>query len=208
VNRNLRDAYSGADRLSVNGLEFPYLDAARSGVGGRESAYGPVPVPNVLATRKVFVPASGGFARYLETLTNPTAVPQTVTVSITGYTGNGDPRIRVAPSTTGNTFTVTDFPDCDCNTPTLARVFQGSGTPALPVSGLTMRDEYFSFSYRLTLAPGATISVMHFEVQRGSSDTAGAEAQAQALVDLTDPNVLAGVSDVERAQIVNFVIPR
>jgi hypothetical protein len=165
-------------------------------------------MPDVLTTRKVFVPEGGGFARYLETLTNPTAVPQTITVSITGYTGNGNPRIQVAPSTTGNTFTVTDFPDCDCSTPTLARVFQGAGTPALSVSGLSTRDDYFSFTYRLTLTPGATVSVMHFEVQRGASDTAGAEAQARALVDLTDPNVLAGLSDVERAQIVNFVIPR
>lgn len=209
VNGSLRRAYSGADMLQVNGLQFPFLDAARpDDASDRELMFGPVPLPNVVATRKVFVPESGGFVRYLETLTNPTAAPQTITVSVTGYTGNGNPRIQVAPSTTGNTFIVTDFPDCDCSTPTLARVFQGSGTPALPVSGLTTRDDYFSFTYRLTLAPGATVSVMHFEVQRGATDAAGAEAQAQALVDLTDPNVLAGLSDVERAQIVNFVIPR
>jgi hypothetical protein len=58
------------------------------------------------------------------------------------------------------------------------------------------------------LAPGATVTLMHFEVQRGATDAAGAEAQAQALVDLTDPQALDGMSDIERAQVVNFVIPR
>jgi hypothetical protein len=50
--------------------------------------------------------------------------------------------------------------------------------------------------------------VMHFEVQRGTNDAAGAEAQARALVDLTDPHALDGMSDIDRARVVNFVIPR
>jgi hypothetical protein len=165
-------------------------------------------MPDVVATRAVYVPQSGGFARYLETLTNPTAVAQTVTVGVTGYSGNRDPRILVAPSTTGNTFTVMDFPNCDCSTSTLGRVFQGSGAPALSVSTTTMRDYHFASTYQLTLAPGAAVTIMHFEVQRGGADAAGAEAQAQALVNLTDPHALDGMSDAERAQVVNFVIPR
>jgi hypothetical protein len=164
-------------------------------------------MPDVLATRTVYVPQTGGFARYLETLTNPTAVPQTITVGITGDTGS-DPRILVPPSTTGNTFTVTDFPNCDCSTSTLGRVFQGAGAPPLPLSTTTMTRSHFAFTYQLTLAPGAAVTLMHFEVQRDTNDATGAEAQARALVDLTDPHALDGMSDAERAQVVNFVIPR
>jgi hypothetical protein len=207
VDRRLRRAYSEADILQVNGLDFPALDAARPDATGRDLTLGPVPMPDVLATRKVFVPAAGGFARYLETLTNPTAVPRTVSVVISGYTGNSDPSIVVAPSATGNTFTVTEFLSCDCDTPALARVFQGSGTPPALVSRVTMGgDGDFSFTYDVTLMPGAAVTFMHFEVQR--ADTGGAQMQAQALVDLTDPNVLTGMSDIERMQVVNFVIPR
>jgi hypothetical protein len=207
VDQRLRNAYSGADVLQVNGLDFPTVDGARPAASGRQLTYGPVPMPDVLATRTVYVPQTGGFARYLETLTNPTAVPQTITVGITGDTGS-DPRILVPPSTTGNTFTVTDFPNCDCSTSTLGRVFQGAGAPPLPLSTTTMTRSHFAFTYQLTLAPGAAVTLMHFEVQRDTNDATGAEAQARALVDLTDPHALDGMSDAERAQVVNFVIPR
>jgi hypothetical protein len=208
VDGRLRESYSGADILQINGLDFPTVDAARPTASGRELTYGPVPMPDVVATRAVYVPQSGGFARYLETLTNPTAVAQTVTVGLTGYTANRDPRMLVAPASTGNTFTVMDFPNCDCSTSTLGRIFQGSGTPALSVSTTTMRDYYFASTYQLTLAPGAAVTIMHFEVQRDANDAAGAETQARALVNLTDPHALDGMSDMQRAQVVNFVIPR
>ncbi|MCU1382351.1 MAG: LamG domain protein jellyroll fold domain protein [Acidobacteria bacterium] len=203
----LRDAFSGADYLQVNGLDFPTVDAARPSGSGRALTYGPVPMPTVLATRSVYVPQTGGFARYLETLTNPTTAPQTITVGITGDTG-GLPRVLVAASTTGNTFTVTDFPDCDCTTSTLGRVFQGAGTPPLPVATSKMTGSHFVYTYQLTLAPGAAATIMHFEVQRDTSGAAAAEAQARALVDLSDPHALDGMTDAERAQVVNFVIPR
>jgi hypothetical protein len=50
------------------------------------------------------------------------------------------------------------------------------------------------------------MTLMHFAVQRESTDAAGAAAQAQALVNLTDPNALAGMTPVEKAQVVNFRI--
>ena len=45
---------------------------------------------------------------------------------------------------------------------------------------------------------------MHFVLQRNPTDTAGAAAQAQALVDLTDPNALAGMTAEEKLRVVNF----
>ena len=209
VDRQLRYAYSGADSMQVNGLEFPNLDAARPDAARRELTFGPVPMPDVVATRRVFVPQAGGFVRYLETLTNPTAVPQTidhVDYQLHRQRGPqssgraGDDRKYVHRDRLPESATATRQRSLACS--------RGRATPALSVSTITTRDDYFSFTYRVTLLPGATVTFMHFEVQRGGSDAAGAEAQARALVDLTDPNVLTGMSDAERAQVVNFVIPR
>ena len=47
---------------------------------------------------------------------------------------------------------------------------------------------------------------MHFAVQRDPSDAAGAQTQAQALVNLADPNALAGMTPAEKLQVVNFQI--
>jgi hypothetical protein len=58
----------------------------------------------------------------------------------------------------------------------------------------------------MTSAPGESKTFMHFAVQRAPTDTAAAETQAQALVNLTDPNVLAGMTAEEKARVVNFKI--
>ncbi len=59
----------------------------------------------------------------------------------------------------------------------------------------------------VTVAPGQSVSLMHFAVQREPSDAAGAEAQARALSELTDPDALTGMSAAETARVVNFRIP-
>jgi hypothetical protein len=48
---------------------------------------------------------------------------------------------------------------------------------------------------------------MHFAMQHDASDTTGAQSQAQALVNLTDPNALAGMTDTEKSEVVNFIVP-
>jgi len=45
---------------------------------------------------------------------------------------------------------------------------------------------------------------MHFEIQRDPEDLSGIQAQAQALVNLTDPDEFTGMTDAEKAQVVNF----
>jgi hypothetical protein len=48
---------------------------------------------------------------------------------------------------------------------------------------------------------------MHFGVQRPPSDLAGTKSQAAALVNLTDPNAVSGMSAAQKAAVANFVIP-
>jgi len=51
------------------------------------------------------------------------------------------------------------------------------------------------------------MSFMHFVIQWNNQDPAGAIARAQALVNLTDPNELVGLSAQEKSQVVNFNVP-
>ena len=59
----------------------------------------------------------------------------------------------------------------------------------------------------MVIQPHQTVTFMHFVIQWNSQDVAGAIAQAQALVNLTDPNALAGMSAQEKSQVVNFNVP-
>ena len=175
---------------------------------GREVAIGPVARSGLRATRKVFVPPSGGFARYLEILTNPTTQAITVPVEMEGYLGSDDrTRVVVAPSETNNTFAVTDQQG-ECCDPALAHVFGGpNAAVALTSSQFVNGNSVIRYRWQVTVPPGATVILMHFAVQREVLDTAGAQAQAQALVSLTDPNALVGMSADEKAAVVNFVVP-
>jgi len=58
----------------------------------------------------------------------------------------------------------------------------------------------------VTIQPKQRLAFMHFELQRNPDDSAGAQAAAQALSTLSDPNALTGLSAAEKTMIVNFVI--
>jgi hypothetical protein len=54
--------------------------------------------------------------------------------------------------------------------------------------------------------PGQTVELMHFAVQRDPDDIGAAQSQAAALVNLSDPRALSGMTAAERARVVNFFI--
>jgi hypothetical protein len=204
-------SYSYANALEMNGLDFPYLDGARVEMQGRQQVFGPVAMGDLIVSRKVFVPAAGGFARYLEIITNPTAAPIAAHLKVLTSLRGGS-QVVVPPTATGSTYAVHAYNEsvCDCLRPSIAQVFQGSGSPAAGVSSIALElpsNWSLSFTYDPVVPPGATIVVMHFELQRNQDDAAGAGAASQALVALTDANALSGMSAAERAAVVNFVVP-
>ena len=208
VSRSLNDAYDGAYFLKINGQFFPCFSFGRLEDGGREISIGSASMSGLSVTRKVFVPAGGGFARYLEILSNPTAASQTVTVQVESNLGSdSSTRVVVPPSLTANSFAVTDQQGFCCD-PALAHVFEGPGAPTgLSAVQFTNGNDDIFYRWSVTVPAGGTAIVMHFAVQRGLTDTAGAQSQAEALVNLTDANALAGMSAAERAQVTNFVVP-
>ncbi|MGZ4843338.1 MAG: beta strand repeat-containing protein [Candidatus Angelobacter sp.] len=208
IDNSLNRGYSGAENLQFNGFNFneffPCIAGAQTGQGGREIDFGPAGVSGLTVTRKIYSPAGGGFTRYLEVLSNPTKQPVPVTPLIQSFLNNsGNITTLVAPADTGNTYAVTGTGFC-C-TPLLGAVFAGPNA-AVPAGDLQFPNQQRSVSYdwNMTVPPGASVIVMHFEAQRDPNDLAGIQAQAQALVNQTDPDEFTGMTDDEKAQVVNF----
>lgn len=207
ADRRLNDAYDGSYNLSVSGVYAPCLSAGRLEDDGREIALEGHSLNGLRATRKVFSPPEGGFTRYLEALSNPTDVPITVNVLVEGYLGSdGDTRVVVAPAETENRFAVTDQRG-ECCDPAVGHVYSGAQPRVAAVARFGEGDDEISYRWRVTVQPGQTVILMHFTVQRDAADAAGMRAQAEALVNLSDPKALRGMSAEEKAQVVNFNIP-
>jgi Carboxypeptidase regulatory-like domain/Bacterial TSP3 repeat/Bacterial Ig-like domain (group 2) len=213
VNGTFNDAYDGTYLLNLSSnlfsKQFPCLTAGLLDTNGRQVALGYVTLGNLQVTRKIYSPASGGFARYLEVLKNPGIVPVTTSVSVSGNLGSdSETRIVVAPSATNSTYAVTDQSGICCD-PLLGHVFSGL-TAHVPVSALQFIGGNDNIFYRwdnITIQPGQTVIFMHFAVQRDPQDVDGVKAQAVNLSNLTDPNALTGMSSSEKAEVLNFNIP-
>jgi hypothetical protein len=210
VDQRLTNAYGGAYYLRLDGEFFPCATSARLEENTRELVIGPAVVRDLEVTRKVFVPTAGRFIRFLETLHNPTAMPITVSVdaySILGASADTPVRVLVAPTATNTTFAVTDQLGACCS-PVLAHVFGGPGAPvAVESTHLANGQVTAETRWVVTVPPNQTVILMHFGVQRDVMGQAGAQAQAQALVALTDTLALEGMETTERAAVRNFVIP-
>jgi hypothetical protein len=199
------DAYSlDLASGSVSGTGMPCAYAAELVAGGRQLVIGPSPIGVTKVTRKVFVPAAGGFARYLEVLSNPTDTDVMLTAHVTGSDGNT--RLVVAPANTSDTYAVNDDPSG--RVPSLGFVFAGPGGASGASSiHFVSGDRRFSYAWQITVPAHQTRIMMHFAIQRAQLDAAGAQSQAIALANLSDPSALVGMSTDEKAQVVNFNVP-
>jgi hypothetical protein len=197
----------GGHQATING-EAPCVVYGRLEEQGRQVVLGPRPAGGLIRRRKIFVPAEGDFARFLEILTNTSTAPRTVQVSVQSGLSSGDAtRIVVSPSATSNTFAVTDNAEGCCN-PALAQVFGGPGAPlAADTAQFAAGQGDVSYGWTVTVGPGETVVLMHFAVQRAETDAAGARVQAEALASLSDPRALTGMTAAETGRVVNFRIP-
>jgi hypothetical protein len=86
----------------------------------------------------------------------------------------------------------------------------GEGVVPVRVSGLRFSAEEgdLEYQYTVTIPPGERRAVMHFTLQRAPGDAASAQAAAEALVNLSEADALAGLSAGDKAMIVNFNIPQ
>jgi len=192
--------------FSLNNNFFPCPVAEITPTDPTTAQFGPAGLGGIQVNRKLYSPASGGFVRYLDELTNPTANNLTVTVKVESSLSSY-PRVFTSPSTTGGTFAVVDNNGACCM-PVLGFVFAGpnASTP-VTATHFVDQDATVSYTWNVTVPAGQTVILMHFGVLRDVTDDAGVVAQARALVNLTDPNALTGMSAAEQSEVINFVVP-
>jgi hypothetical protein len=209
TDRRLQDPFQSFLQAPGAGCQ----DVARLSPDGRQLEFGPQFARGLSLTRRAYVPSNGKFVRYLDSFTNTTALSTVVEFAATGSYNqwSASSRLVVDPSTNNRTFAVTDDPGTCC-TPSLAVVMGGPSARTTPLdmrfppTGQTSVSD-FAYRWRLTVPAGQTLSILQFVVQRDRLDATGAIAQAQALVNLSDPDALTGLSVTERAQVLNFNIP-
>ena len=165
---------------------------------------GPESDGQVTVIRKTFVPAAGSFVRMVDSVTNPTGADITVTMVVTAtLPSSTSTHVVVAPGPS-TPYAVTD----GGGKPALAHVFGGDSALVSPsATHVATGDSSLSYRWTVTIPAGQTISVMHFSAQRDVADSAGATATAQALSALTVPDALTGLTNEERARIINFRVP-
>ena len=222
------DVVAGGTATRFTGANFGTVEDKSREIVVRQDNVGGLSV-----TRKVFVPAAGYFARYLEVLTNPTSLPATVDVRISSHIRRGsgaDPGLAIVATSSGDDqLDVTDpalrdrwvviddlqdaDPFVDLGLPATAFVFDGAnGARAVSAALFAPFDSQVPGAPRalgyqwssITIPPGATVALMHFAAQETSRPSA--QGAAARLLQLP-PEALAGLSTEELAQIENFVMP-
>jgi hypothetical protein len=210
VDGQLGDAYDGAYYLDVNGQSFPCFGVGLTTAGGREIRLGPTAFGSLLVSRRIFVPAEGGFVRFLDEVTNESAEEVTVPLQVTSDLGSdGSTVVRVAPADVSGRYAVTADSTSSPIDPPLAHVFFDADPASLGPVYTAFADGYGYgvTQWDLTIPAGETRSILTFGVQRARNDVAGAQAQAESLCAKSAPHMLDGLSTEDRARVRNFTLP-
>jgi hypothetical protein len=171
-------------------------------------------VEGLEATRRIFVPSSGRFARILDVLHNPGADPVTIFLDLSlRLKSSGSPWEQVTSSGDWNLDAGDQFAVfLSESTRVVALVSSGAtGSQRPPLVGAATIDvvttDVYSAWETLDVPAGDSVIVMQFVAVREPGELDAAFQQAAALADLSDPEALDGLSQAERALIVNFEVP-
>jgi MYXO-CTERM domain-containing protein len=189
-------------------------------LNGRQRAMASRPMAGLQVQRRVYVPSAGqananGFARYLDTLTNPTGAPITVAVRL-GAAGAGS---QLNNATTlwrthsddaelepQDRWLVTDDNSADGGSAAVSTVVFGSGAtyrPASITATLGDRAGAYSWEYRdVTVPPGQSISFVTVVIHEARRTSAIDEALN--LLRARDVELLFGMDAAARNIVRNF----
>ncbi len=184
------------DGLALHGYRLPSGELVTSEEEGRERVF--PPRPDLGRSRKVFVPASAGFARFLET------VPAT---SIRVETEVGSGSATVVASTSSGDALVDASDDYIVfagvgSRPATALVFSSPAASVRPSRVELDAWGRFRVEYDLSAQAGPR-SLLHYAIK--GADVATVQTQAEALLGLMRP-AMGGLSVDEFARVVNFDI--
>jgi hypothetical protein len=165
----------------------------------------------VRLSRKVYVPATDSFARWLNIVTNTGATPVTLNLSIANNLGS-DSNTTIVSSSSGNAAaeladtwvsTFQNWSGTTSSDPRLGHVLRGA-TGAVPLAAVNFAngDDNPFWAYTLTLQPGETRIIANFAT--GQATRAAAAAKASQLAGF--PAVAqACMTPTELSQVANFV---
>lgn len=172
-------------------------------------------------TRRIYVPKTGYFARYLEVLENRTANPITVGIRVSSNFAQGYSGARVVDSSNGDnvlsagdSWVVSDDDrDADpfaagAGNPAVVHVFDGAdGEMRAAAMGTSLVGDATRLYWQwdaITIPAGGSVGLMHFVAQQVGRISARATAERLAQL---PPEALEGLTAEERALVRNFRVP-
>ena len=195
-------SYYGGQNLNVSNLPYPYQDFAFIDTlnGPREIVFLPVKLSALNTTRRIFVPVTGGFVRYVDSFKNLSTVDISVQVALTSnpYAQS----VLVSPVQSSGRYAILARFNNDS---IIGEVFAGDNSSVV-VNSDFLPESTTTNTWNITIPAGETVSLMHFVILRNSTDSAGAQAQAESLSNLTQPGMLDGLSSSDKSNIKNFSI--
>ena len=192
------DAYDWMYYLSVNGTYYnPPSGTYTTELGGRQVVLPVVNISGLNVQRKIFVPSTENWARYLEIIHNPTGSPITANVRVYGDLGSDSATYLIKTSSAdysppllitnlglvldpNNFWAVTDdlVDGGTSYDPSLAHVWDGpKGKDHIDYLRFYSYDDLEYFWNNVTIAPGQTVVIMHFAVQETNRANAISDAQ-------------------------------
>lgn len=209
INNGTNDAYDGGMRLLVNGIQFAPFAQGTLSENGREVRLGVSGLSGLEVIRRIYVPESQAFVRYLELLSNPTEGDISVSVAVDTNLGSDGNTVLVTTSDGDtvieptDTWTVTDDLSDGGGDPSLAHVYAGPGASVVPT--VTMPLGRIIYTYDVTVPAGSRAVLMHFDSQNANRTAAIASGGflgglGNGTLDGIEQDVLADVANFDLAQ--------
>jgi hypothetical protein len=210
----LADAFDGynALRVSVNGaapVMFNQTGGATSDCNGRQVITTST-IQGVEIIRKIYVPGTDGFARWLNVVRNTSGLNANINLTMLSNLGS-DARTKIWSTSSGDKIATLqdswitsfeDFVNGSSRAPRLAHVLQ-SPNAVIPLSGLTFADgnDQPTWSYAFSLAPGHSAVIWNFAAglanrQDATQKAAQLAALPPAALACTTADELAAPSNV------------
>ena len=164
------DAYDDGNYLTVNGASYSALWNGPE-QSGRAMRYKTQTMSGLNVQRQVYVASTYPFARYLDSFTNPSSSPITVTVRLSGNLGS-DTGTIIYTSSSGNAtvdandyWFVTDDGTDGSGDPALLHYFYWNGGIKPNSITATAGSDSYSAEWTLTVPPYSTRSLEYIEGQ-------------------------------------------
>ncbi|SNS82165.1 calcium-binding protein [Tropicimonas sediminicola] len=201
------DGTSDAFDAGFDLFHMPYVSDVTSSMSGRQLTISGVSNEagaEITFERSLYVPTTGGWARFVDTATNIGAATQTVTFSVRTDLGSNYATEILATSSGDLAFDSDDrsilTDDGNAQGDPMVGIAFGDGSR--PADYTLISNDDVIFEYTVTLAPGESASILYFGVQ--SYDLSDAQAMLAVLGGPLPGSMLEGIPDETLAQILNY----